>query len=648
MEESISLEETNKIRESLGLKPIPAPSVEDRKEEEPPQPGSNEELSLEDTNRIRKSLGLRPIEPESTVSSAPLSTEAQEAQAHANWVKKHEAETKQKRQEELREKIKATKEKAELRSRQRGRTLGELSEDEDNSALGFLERLKQRTSKKNQKPQADAQQENKNEEQEYTSEDLTGIKVGHKIEDFKGLSEGTVLTLREQDVLDEQAEDQLEASVLVEKKRMAQNMKNKKGDQKYKSYDDDEFGDSAAMHDDSDDDSKNQDYFVLDGASKLPAANNDDQERQQSNVQKESIYFEMAEVGHNDTASDYKKQKPVKFKKPKKIAPKARKRLRLDDEERNFDPSAMTTNDLEDDSDLQALLTLNRRKVQKREAKTSPEDIAEKVMQYKDVDNSAKKDTGGLVLSTVTEFVSSINPDNQEEVPEGNEPAIAERVEDHTSQDQNLDHEVKDTEMKEEGDESGEVAQESSVHVDASAVAPEEASVSGGVGNVLKLLQSRGVIKKKDDSELERERKQKEQKEWNNRMHKERVARELELQRRKEQDRMSGKYDTLSLKEREMIAAKENRERELEEARLAQKRFENYNPEVDIRYYDDDGRELSTKEAYKQLAQQFHGKTPGKHKLEKRIHKISEEKKVEAAPIFDSNNTSTKSGVRLQ
>lgn len=53
-EESISIEETNRIRVSLGLKPIPLPN-------ETKQAPKNDELSLDDTNKLRISLGLKPI-----------------------------------------------------------------------------------------------------------------------------------------------------------------------------------------------------------------------------------------------------------------------------------------------------------------------------------------------------------------------------------------------------------------------------------------------------------------------------------------------------------------------------------------------------------------------------------------------------------
>jgi U4/U6.U5 tri-snRNP-associated protein 1 len=64
-------------------------------------------------------------------------------------------------------------------------------------------------------------------------------------------------------------------------------------------------------------------------------------------------------------------------------------------------------------------------------------------------------------------------------------------------------------------------------------------------------------------------------------------------------------------------------------------------PEHDIRleYFDEEGNKLSTKEAYKELSRRFHGKTPGKVKMEKIIRRREEAKKQQQASVStgDSN-----------
>ncbi|KAG5220306.1 SART-1 family-domain-containing protein [Salix suchowensis] len=64
--------------------------------------------------------------------------------------------------------------------------------------------------------------------------------------------------------------------------------------------------------------------------------------------------------------------------------------------------------------------------------------------------------------------------------------------------------------------------------------------------------------------------------------------------------------------------------------------FKNYKPDVEIKYYDEFGRSLTPKEAWKALSHKFHGKGSGKMKLEKRLKKIAEEKKKEAMASGDT------------
>lgn len=61
--ESLSIEETNEIREKLGLKPIPVLQEENV--------GRKESLSIEETNELRASLGLKLIPPQQNQNVSP-------------------------------------------------------------------------------------------------------------------------------------------------------------------------------------------------------------------------------------------------------------------------------------------------------------------------------------------------------------------------------------------------------------------------------------------------------------------------------------------------------------------------------------------------------------------------------------------------
>ena len=80
----------------------------------------------------------------------------------------------------------------------------------------------------------------------------------------------------------------------------------------------------------------------------------------------------------------------------------------------------------------------------------------------------------------------------------------------------------------------------------------------------------------------------------------------------------------------------ENRQREAAEARESMELFANYRPDVEIKYHDENGRVLTTKEAWKALSHKFHGKGSGRMKTEKRLKKIAEEKKRDAMGSGDT------------
>lgn len=52
---------------------------------------------------------------------------------------------------------------------------------------------------------------------------------------------------------------------------------------------------------------------------------------------------------------------------------------------------------------------------------------------------------------------------------------------------------------------------------------------------------------------------------------------------------------------------------------------DNFKPNVKLEYIDDNGRILNLKEAFRYLSHKFHGKGPGKNKIEKRLKKMEQE-----------------------
>ncbi|AET37712.1 U4/U6-U5 snRNP complex subunit SNU66 Ecym_1488 [Eremothecium cymbalariae DBVPG len=71
-------------------------------------------------------------------------------------------------------------------------------------------------------------------------------------------------------------------------------------------------------------------------------------------------------------------------------------------------------------------------------------------------------------------------------------------------------------------------------------------------------------------------------------------------------------------------------------SKLQKERLKGYNPDVKLQYKDDDGHELTTKEAYKRISQAWHGTKSNKKKLAKMRKKIEERRaEKEHPPLLD-------------
>ncbi|GIY89963.1 hypothetical protein CEXT_4851 [Caerostris extrusa] len=62
----------------------------------------------------------------------------------------------------------------------------------------------------------------------------------------------------------------------------------------------------------------------------------------------------------------------------------------------------------------------------------------------------------------------------------------------------------------------------------------------------------------------------------------------------------------------------------------------NYKPDVKLEYIDDNGRRLSAKEAFRYLSHKFHGKGPGKNKVDKRMKKLEQDTRLKQMSSTDT------------
>lgn len=151
-----------------------------------------------------------------------------------------------------------------------------------------------------------------------------------------------------------------------------------------------------------------------------------------------------------------------------------------------------------------------------------------------------------------------------------------------------------------------------------------EQTYGTGMASTLNILRSQGILATPTADVNEREQVQLQRDLW--------LANYRRMLAQRELDRAKTRGGNKDQATREY----ENRLREQQDARQNLDSFKDYKPDVNIVYYDEFGRELSAKEAWKALSHKFHGKGSGKMKTEKRLKKIAEEKKQLAMSSGDT------------
>ncbi|GIL64767.1 hypothetical protein Vafri_18646 [Volvox africanus] len=193
--------------------------------------GGEISLSIEETNKLRISLGLKPLRVDTQPNQAEKERQNHEAK------KREEAEA---QAAELRRKIEAAREKRIMESKLRAvRTLGEADDGEDGDMASWVEknrRLEQQRREEaarkssaappNKRRQRDSDDEDK---EGYRATELEGLKVRHDLTEV-GEGETVIVTLADKPLLDEKGdlredEDELENTLLAEEKRRRKALK---------------------------------------------------------------------------------------------------------------------------------------------------------------------------------------------------------------------------------------------------------------------------------------------------------------------------------------------------------------------------------------------------------------------------------------
>lgn len=682
--------------------------------EETSTSGGGLELSIEETNRIRAKLGLKPLEVNyPALVKADINEDGNEAGEDAPFVTEdgdvHKPAvniTAKKETDKFKEKMERMKEKRKHSQKlSKVKTLGESDSGDDVSSWVKKSRkiqtdkeLAAKRAKMLEEMDAEfgigniVEQEFTNKSKEYTSKNLKGLKVQHEMGTFKE-GKTVILTLQDKGVLDDDNADVLMNVNMLDDEAAKKNLENKKKKVDYKPYDEaeeDEYGmlkpkDILGKYDEEIEGEKKK-SFELGAGGKY--SNDDDRQmdriRQQLREQSQTLSLPSMMI-----ASEYYTQDEAdaKFKKVKKKRRKIRgKALKADDllpldgneenygsrdrgkgikikdepvedqetnsyqgvyqtgianpfepdwskppeikmdiealKEEEIDPTEL----LEPDEDLTGVnieedevqnelhSALNKaRKVNLKRKKPPTLQLAEQIKSKEEPMEMSptKKGALNIILNATSEFCRSLG-----DIPTYGQAGNREEDKDELV---DLERELAEDRLRkqEEDDQSGwnrvEIDQ---TPVDLSNTSEktaldDEPVVGTGVGAALQLANKKGYIEK-DEKKARPEVKDAEDLSAQNYSIEDKRYDDLDEKFRK-RDRYGGSGIITDFKEKDT-----------------------YKPSFKLEYVDDAGRHMNQKEAFRQLSHRFHGKGSGKKKTEKRQKKVEEEQLMKQMSSTDT------------
>jgi U4/U6.U5 tri-snRNP-associated protein 1 len=614
-----------------------------------------ESISLEETNKIRISLGLKPL----TDDSAPA--DDKEKQAEDNYAKQRERQVKERETKQIFDRIAKVRNRRELHTSLKGATLGDPDDDTEDT-LKWIKKAKKRDKELAKKRQQELENLDKAfQGDDYTEKDLVGLKVSHDFEDL-GEGDARILTLKDSRILDNE-EDELQNVEMAEDERTRKNNELKIKRRDYTGYDDDEFGDGKAgmkrsilAKYDEDIEGPRETDFRLGNSVTSTTISGVQAKQKPASVNKSLLSIDYAK---NLATRDYLQEGDIGFKKPKTKKKRSSRRAPIDVDENIMEidekpvvprPRELDANFVDDD-ELQAALARSRRAKLHKPKKLSPEEIARKVAEERNREQSSQADdpsqiedaedgdANGLTFDDTSEFVRAISYNTTavktEPVEESVEPTPVKQISPSrdlsvATGDEALDEiEAGEVVKEEEYEDMMEVIAEvedkaAAVNDDDEVGTSGEKTFGSGMAATLSLLRQQGVLALPSADQMAREDVQ---------LHRDRFLAEYRhRQTQRETDRLQSRSGNKDQATREY----ENRLREQQEARAQLELFKDYKPDVEIVYYDEYGRVLTPKESWKALSHKFHGKGSGKMKTEKRLKKIAEEKKQAAMASGDT------------
>ena len=656
-EDKLNIEEANRIRVSLGMQPLPTQKEASGKLNFKPSTSKSESLSDDDDD-------------DGDEEEQASTLESRQALASENWQKLQAETEEKKKRDQKRAALKKEREAAQRFAKLEGKGLGDADDDNRDIKSWLLgSQKRQKKIAKQRSRQLERELAERENQAQYTAKDLAGTRVTHEVDDFDAGDE-QILTLKDAAVDAEDEDDELENVGLREKEKLRERLELKKNKPVYDPNEAVEEGQGSILGQyDEEIGGKKHKRFTLNENGLIDGQGLKNADTPTSRGIKISLDFMRDEKPN----SDYHDMSEIKVKKPKKKKDKSKRRHNDDDmfapdeadrkpegdaEQMDIDVPTVEPKSnkrkfedtsLIDDDDLQSNLAMQRRAALKKRKKTAPGDLARQIRQEAsgpdNIQNENEVEEGGLVLDETSEFVSNLQKPRPKELrPSTPAGKLSQANNQSPSAAPDADGDIEMAKAYNEIDEEYIAVQ----NQDALAAAPEggmtgtgldeEEAVNAGLGSTLSMLTKRGLLKTAESGDVNavyRERQ---------RFLHEKQQREAEAERKarlqRERDRASGKFDRMSAREREAYAQRENNQRDqLESRQMADVFNRDYKPNIDLKYVDEFGRHMGQKEAFKHLSHQFHGKGSGKQKTEKRLKKVEDEKKKEAASMLDSRES---------
>ncbi|XP_060803820.1 U4/U6.U5 tri-snRNP-associated protein 1 [Amyelois transitella] len=595
---------------------------------------AQESLSIEETNRLRVKLGLKPLE----VAEKPADDGKFKDDLGEFYHKPAANISEQKKSEKLREKLEQRKEKRKMEQKLQTTLLADEPEEDD--ALAWVKKSREIERQKREAAKRAAmldeldaefgvsalvaEEEKQDRAQSYVSQHLRGLRVAHDINAL-GDEREVVLTLADKDVLAEDSEDVLVNVNIVDDEKYKKNIEDrKKAKAGYQAYDDEADLEAAALgysrpvlakYDEEiqPGDASKKKGFRIGDEDALEAERFKEmlrRERMQGGIEKRLESLQMPELR---LASDYMNEAEIqaKFKKPKrkgKLRKKAKEEpIDVDDYDAGMAPLEtddtevkpeqlglpVDEHETEPDTELQAALARARRL--RQEAATAQPRVEEILERVKEEPTFPEQEPeSSMVLDATAEFCRTLG-----DIPTyglaGNR--------DHAEQ--IMDFERAEAEPEPEAEAGGRAGAWSRVQPAAERAPPPaaplgaEPALGAGVAGALRLALSKGYLERSGQMPAPRPAN-----------HHLLAARHYSIE-----DKTAGEDDKYGRRERGGYSGPLQDFREKP----------GFRPNIKLEYVDDDGRPLCPKEAFRYLSHKFHGKGPGKNKQEKRIKKVVQE-----------------------